>query len=793
MNIPKAMFRLFLGRRLAQTSGTVRTHGIAEKVLIRRDRYGIPHIEGGSGADAWFGLGFCQGQDRAFQIEGLCRLVRGTLSEVFGPATVPIDRLVRRMGFKRGMNSLLASLEEEPREILGSFVQGVREGARCGKKAHELALLRVPRRYAAARHDEAVPAAAPGGPFDETDVLALFRFQAFLLGSCFAEIARLKTLLEDGPGALEALNPSYLHWHPVILDPYRLAGRPAERLAEDLGIFASAAGHSGGSNNWAISPSLTGTGRPILANDPHLGGGLPPHWYLAHVKAPGFELAGASFAGAPIFPAGHNGRAAWGITAGCVDNTDFFIEETGPDGCSVREGDLFVPCGLVRETIGIRGKKPVIEEILITPRGPIVSPALEGEHGAISMSATWLETKPFRAFFRSFRARTFDEFKSAFEGMGGPSLNLVYADESGNIGWKLVGEAPRRRRGWGNIPLPGWLPDVGWEKDPVPYGEMPSLSNPPAGFVATANNRPLPEGEGPFLGMDWVDGYRYSRIVEALGSRGGWGMEDTRALQMDESSLPWRELRDTVLSAPPGPCRERASRARRVLAAWNGLVSADSPEAALFELFLFDMMRRITEAKAPKTTLWLLGKGFNRLVPYSGFTWARVGFTVRLMLERPQGWFERGWGEEIDDSLSSVLASLEERFGADPARWRWGKVRPLVLKHIFGSGALLGRVFNRGPYPVGGDTNTVNQTCVVPFDVTRTPVVIASLRMVIDVGNWDANSFALPGGQSGNPLSPHYDDLLPLWLRGEGVPVAWSPVAVSSAAAETLELVPVRT
>lgn len=774
MNIPRLVFRLLLGRRLPITTGTLEVSGVKQPVLIRRDGYGIPYIEAQEGGDAWYGLGFCHGQDRAFQLEGLLRVVRGTLAELVGPQALPVDRLSRRIGFYHAAEQQLEALDDGNRQRLEAYARGVADGAKvgCRRPAHEFTLLRT-----------------QPTPYRAADVLGVLKLMSFNLASNWdSELARLKILTEDGPEALTALDPAYPEWLPVTSPPTALSGSTVDRLAEDLAVFTASVGHGGGSNNWAIAPSRTATGRAILANDPHLPPILPPYWYLAHIRTPDWAVAGASFVGAPTFPAGHNGTAAWGITAGLVDNTDLFIEEIGPDGQSVRQGDEFVACQTRRETIQVKGGETVEEEILITPRGPIVGPALEGQVGAISLRATWLDPRPLNGLFRIHRAGSFEEFRRTFEQWPALPLNVAYADTSGAVGWQLVGEAPQRRKGWGTIPLPGWDPETGWEDAPVPFDEMPHLSDPETGFVATANNRPASEDEDPFLGADWIDGYRLVRIVEALDGRDDWDVASTQVLQVDQESLPWRELCDIVLAVPAGT--DEAQQALTTLGAWDGRIAADSPAATVFEFLVAELARRIVEAKAPRATQWALGRGFSSLVPHSVFSVRRVGHLVRLVREQPDGWFDRSWPEEMADVLATVIRTLREQYGTDTSRWAWGRVRPLTLSHSVGEQAPLDRVFNLGPFAWGGDANTVGQAAADPADPTANPYFIASLRMVVDVGNWDASRFVLPGGQSGNPVSPHYDDQLPLWQRGEGVSVAWSPTKVEQATRTVLRLEP---
>jgi penicillin amidase len=773
----RLLARLLLGRRLPITQGTISVAGLAGEVGIRRDGWGVPHISAANDADAWFGLGFCHGQDRAFQLEATLRLVRGTLAAALGPDLLPVDRLARRIGFAEAATRQLAALSPEVRRMLDAYAAGVNAGSRQGarRRAHEFTLLRL-----------------RPTPWTAADAIAMLKLMSFVLATNWdVELARLLILRADGPAALAALDPSYPAGQPVTLPSAAGVGPALDRLAADVAaLLALAPTIGGGSNNWALAASRTSANRPLLANDPHLSPALPPHWYLAHLRTPSWALAGASFVGAPTVAAGHNGCAAWGLTIGMTDNTDLFLEEVGADGRSVRQGDAFLPCPVRRERIAVKGRPDVVEEVLVTPRGPLIGPALAGEGGAVSLRAVWLDALPVEGLLRLHTVRSFAEFQRALAWWPGLPLNTVYADNGGAIGWQLAGQAPRRRKGNGTLPQAGWDPAAGWEADLLPAGDLPSLVNPAVGFVATANNRVAADSAEPFLTTDWLDGYRAARIAEALSSRSDWDLAATMALQTDVASLPWRELRSTVLAAPASD--PAVHRAIELLGHWDGEITAGSAGAAVFELFVAELCRRLARAKAPHSYPWALGQGHHDLVPHNGFAARRVGHLARLLAEQPAGWLPRPWPDEVADALGAAVRHLDSRFGADPAGWAWGCVRPLTLLHPLGRRTPLDRMFNLGPIPWGGDSNTVAQAGVLPLDPEANPTFIASLRMVVDVGNWDASRFILPGGQSGNPLSPHYADQFPLWQRGEGIAIPWSEAAVHRATRATLRLLPRR-
>jgi penicillin amidase len=264
----------------------------------------------------------------------------------------------------------------------------------------------------------------------------------------------------------------------------------------------------------------------------------------------------------------------------------------------------------------------------------------------------------------------------------------------------------------------------------------------------------------PYLGVDWIDGYRLARISEMLGERADWDLAATQALQLDELSIPWRDIKDEVLAVPATNAATRTG--IDLLREWDGRVSADSAGAAVFELFVGEMARR-------------------------------VGHLVELINNPPdEDWFGHPWRTEMAAAVEAAVRSLPEMRGGDRAEWAWGKVRPLEIKHPVGEQKPMDRVFNLGPFPWGGDSNTIAQTSVDPMGATNDPGFISSLRFVADVGNWDACEWILPAGQSGNPMSRHYDDQLALWKQGRGIPIPWTPEAVARATVATLKLVPAR-
>lgn len=772
MNWPRLLLRL-LGRRLPLISGSIDVAGLRGPVEIGRDRFGIPHIRAEHDFDAWFGLGFCQGQDRAFQLETRLRLVRGTLAALVGSDGLPLDRLSRRIDFAGSGRRSLDRLGVDDRSRYQAFAAGVCSGMIEGRgaRSHEFVLLRT-----------------KPTPFEASDAVGFFAVQAFSLASNWdIELARLRMLALDGPEAVHDLHPPYPGEQPTSMRPGTAAGHIVDALAEDLARAGDLFAPGGGSNNWAISGAHTASGRPILANDPHLAPTLPAHWYLAHVETPEWSIVGGSIPGTPAFGFGHNGAAAWGVTAGLIDNTDLFIEEVGPDGRSVRRGPDFVQCDVRHELIEVRGGDPIEIDVLETDRGPIVGPAFEGSFGALSMSATWFDAGNVGAMFDVCRVESFEDLHETFRGWASVPLNVAYADEAGTIGWQLIGSAPVRGLGGGTIPLRAADAATRWRDDPVPYDEIPHVSNPQSGFVVTANN--LPATDGPYLGSDFLDGYRAARISELIRDRSDWTVGATLELQMDRTSIPWRQMRSTVLvaAAEAGDLGVMVN----LLRDWDGVVADDSPAAAVFEIFTAAMTKAIAELKAPNSSRFALGATFTPLIPFNSLLVRRVSHLVNLLRRRPDGWFDEGWDEAIRVALRRAQEMLIQHAGSDPRLWAWGEIRQVTLVHPMGLRRPLDRVWNIGPLPHGGDANTVNPGPVDPLDPFGAPdFAIASGRMVVEVGSWDLARFCVAGGQSGNPFSPNYSDQVSLWLEGDALVIPFTEKAVERTIRSRLKLGP---
>jgi penicillin G amidase len=772
-SVARTIFTAAMRPRRPKLSGRLVLPGVERRVTILRDGFGIPHIRAESDTDAFFGLGFCHGQDRGGQLELSLRAVRGILSEVAGVEGLPLDRLSRRIGFKRVAAAQLRTMQPEVVAQLDAYARGVTAGMTTGmdRKAYELTLL-----------------GCEPTPWTASDVQAVSVLLCFALAANWdVELLRLEMLEKDGPDAVLSLDAPY----PDDL-PTSMPGNGEDRLRAvlalraDLDRLAEVFPLAGASNAWALSPTRTLTKRPLLAADPHLPPDAPTHWYLAHLATPSWRASGASFVGVAGIGIGHSDFAAWGVTAAHADNTDLFLEDVQPDGVSVRGPEGVEPCLVIDEVISIKGRPPIVERVLVTPRGPIVSPALQGTAAALSLAATWLSSRPYTGLYRAHLARDQRAFFELFREASTSSVNVVYADRDGHIGWRLGVEIPIRRGGHGTLPQPGWAPDRGFTGALVPFEAMPELIDPPEGFIVSANNAPTPPTtRGPFFGFDFLDGYRQRVLCEAL-AQGTFGLEDMAALQRNTRSIPWEELRATVLAAKPET--KDAALAHSILEAWDGTMSRDAIGATVWTLVSTSLIGRIVRAKAPKTADRALGLGFHRDLPVTTMITRRMSHFVRLVREQPAGFLPEGFPRAIASAFDLAVKTLRSHLGEFGPRWAWGEARPLRMHHPMGKTVrALDYVFAPGPLPFAGDATTVMQASVDLSSPLSSPLAVPSLRVVIDVGEWERSRFALISGQSANPESSHHFDQWEAWHAG-GVPIAWTEEAARASAHHVLEL-----
>jgi penicillin amidase len=757
--------------------GTLPAKGIRAAVSVVRDRFGVPHVQASNDHDLYFAQGYVQAQDRLFQMDLERRMARGELSELFGEATLPADRLFRHLGFGARAGATVAGWPAPTREIVRAYCDGVNASMEALPAwPVELRLLRTPPR-----------------PFAPEDVAAVSLLKSFGLAQWQPEEILHRLSFRLSPDRMAEAMPEADPGSPTVA-PARGERRAALRpsiLTEGLASLSAAVGEaprSGGSNSWVVSGAKSATGRPLLANDPHLFLLSPSVWYEMHLAAPGVDVYGVTFPSAPCVVIGHNPRIAWGFTNLMVDDADFFVERI--DGGRAMYRKEWVPLTVRTETIRVRGKRPETIRVHETPHGPILSPVLPGVTAALSLRwAGYDGGDAIGSLHALNRARDRASFLAAVERFPHPCQNVVYADAEGNIGMAMAGRIPLRKGGERLLPVPG--DDGEWEwTGYVPFASKPQLWNPPEGFIATANFPVADAGTfRPYVSRLYEPPDRGRRIRSVLSSRGKFTPADFEALQSDVSA----EGGDGTIRLALQVAQRRAGEnpafrdAASLLSAWDRKVSADSAAAAVYEAFRWKLAEALfRDAMGPDLYAAFLG--------YPRLAWNATDRIVRkgdsAFLADPATGRKASLDDAAARALLGAMEFLRERLGSATSTWRWGTLHQATFSHPFGKNRFLARWFDVGPFPVPGDGRTVFKQEFAEGGKEFPVKVGPSMRMIVSPGDRRSATSSIPTGQSGHFFEGHYADQAKLWLAGKGHP-AWTAKADVEANAESrLRLVP---
>ncbi|MFI6893643.1 penicillin acylase family protein [Streptomyces sp. NPDC050256] len=858
-----------------QTNGTIQLTGLDSNVEVKRDSYGIPQIYADSDADLFRAQGFVQAQDRFWEMDVRRHMTAGRLSEMFGSGQVETDSFLRTLGWRKvAQEEYDTVLSDETKKNLQSYADGVnaylkdRDGADISV---EYAALGFTNDY---KPTEWTP----------VDSVAWLKAMAWdLRGNMQDEIDRsLMTSRLDGQ-QIEDLYPPYPYdkHKPIVseggispatgkFDPEAtpsdgIGSATAEgatdgltsqlgALSDTLDEIPALLGPNGtgiGSNSWVVAGKYTTTGKPLLANDPHLAPQLPSLWYQMglHCRAVSatckYDTAGYTFSGMPGVIIGHNQDVAWGFTNLGADVTDLFLEKVSGDGY-LYDGKV-KPFTVREETIKVAGGSSRHITVRETNNGPLVSDRsgeLEkvGQKAPVSNAAPdradgygvalkWTALEPghsMDAVFELNRAKDFTSFRAAAEHFEVPSQNLIYADTKGHIGYQAPGKIPVRKSGDGTMPSPGWSSSYGWKKDPIPFDELPYEYDPARGFIVTANQAVIDEDAYPnMLTKDWGYGSRSQRINDLIESKikggGKISTEDMQKMQMDNTSeiaaLLVPELMKINISDKD--IRE----AQKLLEGWDYTQEADSAAAAYFNAVWRNILKLAFGDKLPKE-MRVEGECLNvppakssgpvdeqdRLVrecgqrdadsaqPDGGDRWYQV---VANLMDKPDSdWWKAPANrkDRATDNREELFAramedarwELTAKLGKDITTWSWGRLHQLTLKNqtlgTEGPG-LLQRALNRGPWNLGGGEAAVNATgwnAAGGYEVVWVP----SMRMVVNVGDWDKSRWINLTGASGHAFSAHYTDQTDKWVNGELLDWSFGTNAVAGATKDTLTLKP---
>jgi penicillin amidase len=787
--------------RLPKLEGRLRLPALQAPAEVIRDRWGVPHIYAESHQDVLCAQGFVHAQDRLWQMEFNRRLVAGRLSELLGAVSVPLDRWMRTLTLRRVAEQELALLDSETRADLQVYADGVNAYLAQGPLPVELLLL---------RHTPE--------PWQVVDTLAWIKMMAWQLSVNWeTEILRAQLIARLGPERAAELEPTYAgHW-PLVLPAdmdYARVGRSALERAQAGRPFTGPGPHAGlGSNNWLIGGARTATGRPLLANDMHLGMTMPAIWYENHLCGGDLHVTGVTFPGIPAVVAGHNTHVAWGYTNGFADVQDLYMEHlrrTDDGQVQYEYQGEWHAAQVQREVIRVKGGPPVTEDVVVTRHGPIINTlaAEEMKEAPLALRWTALEPDTMVAGLRLInRARNCLEFREALRHWNAPGQNTVYADTDGNIAYTLSGRVPIRAKGDGRVPVPGWTGEYDWTGY-IPFDDMPQALNPAQGYVASANNRVVGDDYAYELGRDVMSGDRAQRIAELIESQPRIDAAFIQNMHFDQVSPSARVIGRYLaeLTADEADLAEIVQRMR----AWDGRLSADSAEAAVYQVFARRLLRLTLERALSQVDLHTteagavelrrsglleryLGKGPTPVI-FEGslFSERSWEWLQRILAEPASPWFDLGHGETRAEAMRRALREtadfLKAACGPRVEDWAWGKLHTLTFGHVMGSSAPLKAAFNRGPYPIGGDGNTVWATNTNRHDLNSEAVTGPPFRSIVDVGEWDNSLSLLAPGQSGHPASPHYDDQITAWFERGYHPMPFSRESVERVAEARLRL-----
>jgi penicillin amidase len=843
-------------RGLPQTDGTLSVAGLDAKVTVIRDAAGIAQIFADSPHDLFLAQGYVHAQERLWQMEVWRHISAGRLSELFGKSTLKEDEFIRTLGWRQSAERDLGALSKGAREAVDAYTDGVNAFIDAHRGGLGLAFV-----VAGIQNGKGGLGGYPIEPWKPVDTLAWQKVQSWQLGGNFeSEVFRLLADAKLGdPARTDELFPAYKADMPVItprglpgsggagasisgtqaaatdevaakplsLTTEQAAGlgdvaRLSEQILRLAGLDSGeglAGDHQVGSNNWVVAPSKSETGGALLANDPHLGIGMPAVWFMngLHCRTVSetcpYDLAGVSFPGIPGIVLGHNARAAWGATNVDPDVEDLFAEQVDP-----ANPDNYLFAGDSRaftvrsETIKVAGGKNVTLKVRSTGHGPILNDVDARLKDAPLLALRWTATAAvdgtFESIFRLNTVSNFDEFRAAFEPYGSPSQNFVYADVDGHIGYVFPGHVPIRAdpADRGQRVRSGSDGKHEWE-GLIPTDELPWQLDPPSGIIVTANNAAVDDKYPYFVASEWDPGYRAKRITDlltkAIRQDGGLLTDTFREIQMDVA-VPRAELvRPHVDDAQPATADGQA--VLDAIRRWDGDATLDSVGATAYLAFEYRLMRGLFDDELGDLAREYIG---------GGASWQA---TIAMLDDPAAAWWDdtttAGHKETREEVIAAALdkAGSELRAGyGEPKDWTWGRVHQATFREqSLGTSGIgpLEWYFNKGPYPVAGAAGAIDNNYYRPsraypdpndpsykpvgftgvFEVTNLP----SYRFTIDMSELDGARIVQTTGQSGNPLDSHYGDLIGDWASGETVPLSFSQEAIDQAVAHRLELVPV--
>ncbi|MFZ5517114.1 MAG: penicillin acylase family protein [Candidatus Zhuqueibacterota bacterium] len=773
-----------LKKSLPQTTGTVEIQGLRQPVRVIRDHHGLPHIFAENSDDLYFAMGYVVAQDRLWQMDINRRSALGTLSEIYGKSTLSYDRFIHTIGLPSIARNLTESLSPESKKILTSYADGVNAfiTTHFDQLPIEFAVLDYEPQAWEVEHSLAYQRLMAWG-------LEMAWFVDPVYGQLAGKVTPEKLAeisLDESAGKKPRLHQFREH-SPI-------AHQTFQELNDTLNTLAGFFGTGLGSNSWVVSGRKTKTGKPLLANDPHLELKNPGIWYEVHLHAPGMDCHGVSLPGIPGIVIGRNKSLAWGLTNAMADGCDFCIESMNPVNQNqyLYEGRWFETVQEKKE-IAVRDTLPETITIRSTKHGPIISdivPALQDSSHTVSINwAGFIRSDEVLAFSKINRAQNWEQFLDGLRHFAVPAQNFMYADVAGNIGHYCAGKIPIRVKGRGLVPLPGQNGDCEWEGW-IPFEQLPHDFNPLNGILHSANNQ-LGDPLYPyFISSYWEPSYRADRIIERLTQTEIFDADAFQAIQMDLISRHGEFMKPFILKVLPG--FEQKDKLTEffcnTIVSWDFNTDTRSVGATIFEVYLIKLYENIylDEMGEP------LFQSFMRLpnIP--------IRVTDQLLTQGVSRWFDNVSTPDTVEVMDGILLeSLHEtydfliaNFGEKVFDWRWGQIHTITFDHPLGKKAPLNSLFNIGPFPIGGSETTVNNATYRMRGNQFETVVGPSLRQIIDLSHPNKSRWMITTGQTAHPLSRHFKDMAPMWLNGDYLPMMTDSLKICTSDFDNLVLKP---
>ncbi len=750
---------------LSPHSGKLPFRNLREPVEVIRDQWGIPHIYAKNQYDLFFAQGIVVAQDRLFQIDWWRRVGNGETAEVLGASAIEADRFARLLRYRGDMEKEWTSYSPDTKEIATAFTDGINAWIdQLGDKLPiEFQILKyTPKRWR------------------PEDILG--RMSGIIMSrNMEQELARALLIAEVGMEKARLLAPT----DPIVevtvakdldlsaLDPKLFA---AYKAAAKAPAFQPSKFES---NNWAVDGQLSASGRPMLASDPHRTIALPSLRYLVHLNAPGWNVIGAGEPALPGVALGHNDHIAWGITIVGTDQSDLYVEKTNPaDANQYLTEAGWEAMKVVHEEIAVKGQAQKSKVMLrFTRHGPVIG---SDEHRKIAVALKWAGSEPGGAAYLAglavSRAKNHSEFLHALKGWKIPSLNFMYADTTGQIAWVAAAATPVRKNHHGLVPVPGWTGTYEWERF-LSVDELPQQVNPSSHWLATANHNILPKGYSHEIGYEFAPPHRFQRIQEVLAGAKKMTLEDFERLQHDAVSIPGRQLGKRLAATPN--LSESATPFAQRFARWDGHLSKDSPEGLLYAAWLREMTNELYLRPKTKT-------------PERLRTLNNIAHLLHELEHPSESYFGPQPSVQRDafvrSTFEKAIEATKKIAGNDSKDWRWGRVHQVDFRHALSkAGNGFSSLFDLPSVERTGDGNTPNNT---RYDEKYRQIHGASYRHVFDLADWDRGRATSTPGQSGQPGSPHYGDLLPLWAEEKYFPMTFSRSKVEQVARNRLRLEP---